>query len=367
MEALTILREIARHRAGLFKIIILDEAYQDMFRVARDNPQKFCVALSQLIGSIDLDSSECTFEMDRIGILKQLEKLGTFDMLNFNISGIVEDWVFEMLREMTLDMQQAGDEDALFDFRLSLAVVFTEMGRLHEALQERELRLILKYRLLDMHSEADSAEVVKHTLALADALLEVSQCYALLNRYEDSLKFQLEAQKYYNHALHEDDLRHAKIIALIAETYFNLEKGKIALQLMGQTLQFHIRVLPQHDPRIFCAEAAVASMHRDMQDFTIAFHLEIQILEKRIRNLPRNHPDIGSSHFNIALTLPFVESIPKRERNSSILKSLNSALAVWKQSLKPSDPRLLLANQKLELFKELIQRETPDANYNTAS
>lgn len=366
MEALTILREIARRRAGLFKIIILDEAYQEMHRIARDNPQEFCSAVSELIGGIDLESSECSFENEKIGILKQLEKLGTFEMLNFNMSGIIENWVFDMLRQMTLDMIEAGDEEALFDFRLSLAVVFTEMGRLHQALEQRELRLVVKYKLLDQHSEADSAEVVAHTVSLADALLDVAESYALLNRFEDSLKFQQEAQKYYLRVLHQDDLQHAKIMAQMAGTHYNLEQGDTALKLLDCALQFHRRVLPQHDPSVFCAEAAVASMHRDMQDFTIAFDLEKQVLEKRLQHLPLNHPDIGSSHFNIALTLPFVESLSLQERNSSILQSLNSALAVWKQSVKPSDPRLLIAKQKLALFEDFLQQEAPNSHYEAA-
>jgi tetratricopeptide (TPR) repeat protein len=363
MEALTILRELANRRAGLFKIIILEEAYQEMLRVARKNPKEFCTALSELIGGIDLESSECTFENEKISILKQLRKMGTFEMLNFNISGVVEEWVFEMLRQMTLEMIEAGNEDVLFDFRSSLAVIFTERGRLHEALQQRELRLVTKYKLLDQHAEVDSVDVATHIAALADALLDVSESYARLNRFEDSLKFQQEAQKYCQRALHEHDLQHAKIMALIAQTYFNLDNGKTALQLMDCALQFHLRVLPQHDPRVFCAEAAVASMHRGMQDFATAFDLEKQTLEKRLQNLPRNHPDIGSSHFNIALTLPFIESLPLSERNSSILESLQSALTVWNESLKPSDPRLLLARQKLEVFEELLRQE---ANHDAA-
>ena len=366
MEALTVLRELAKHRLGLFKIIMCREAYQDMLRAARDTPEEFCAALSELIGSVDVESSECTFEQEKISILKQLQKMGSFDMLNFNISGIMEDWVFDMLKQMTFEIIEEGDEDALFSFRLSLAMVFTERGRLHDTLQQMELRLVWKYKLLDQHEQAGSAEISVHTVALADALLDVAESYALLNRFEDSLKFQEEAKKYYQRVLHEDDMRHAKIMACIAQTHLNLEKGKTALQLIGSTLQFHIRVLPPHDPRIFCAEAAVASMHRSMQDFTSALELEKQVLEKRLQHLPLNHPDIGSSHFSIALTLPFIESLAVPERNSSIIENLMNAVSVWKCSLKPDDPRLLQAREKLEKFQELLQQEQEASGTNAA-
>ena len=130
------------------------------------------------------------------------------------------------------------------------------------------------------------------------------------------------------------------------------------MQLISSTLEFHVKVLPLNDPRTFSAEAAVAAMHRSMQNFENAFEVEKQVLEKRLKNLPENHPDIGSSHFNIAVTLPFIESLPQTERNSSILENLKIAVKVWSYSLKPSDPRLLLAKRKIAMFQESLDQQS---------
>jgi tetratricopeptide (TPR) repeat protein len=360
MEALTSLRELAKHRGVFFKIIIYESASHDMLCVVRDNPEDFCSKLSELIGGIDVEMSHCTFEKEKMSILKQIENFGTFDMLNCNISGIVENWAFDMLRQMTLEVIKTGDKDALFCFRHSLAMVFTQRGRLNEALQQRELRMEWLYQLLDQQEIEDSADLFAITVALAEALMDVAEAYARLKRFRDALKFQQEAQKYYKRVLGEDDLQHAKIMASIAQTYFNLEEEEIALRLIMSTQEFHRRVLPQNDPVVFSSEAAVAAMYRDMRDFENAFEIERQVLEKRLQNLPSNHPDIGSSHFNIALTLPFIESLPRSERNSGILENLHIAVNVWRNSLTASDPRLLLAKQKIEVFEESLKQDTRD-------
>jgi tetratricopeptide (TPR) repeat protein len=357
MEALTSLRQLAKHRGVFFKIIIYEKASHDMLCVVRDNPEEFCSKLSELISGIDVERSHCTFEKEKTSIFKQIETFGTFDMLNCNISGIVENWVFDMLRQMTLEVIKTGDKDALFRFRHSLAKVFTERGRLNEALQQRELRMERLYQLLDEQAIEDSSNLITITIALAEALMDVAEAYVRLKRFKDALKFQQEAQKYYNRVLGEDDLQHAKIMASIAQTYFNLEEGQIALRLIIGTLEFHRRVLPKNDPMVFSSEVAVAAMYRGMRDFENAFEIERQVLEKRLQNLPSNHPDIGSSHFNIALMLPFIESLPRPERNSGILENLQIAVNVWRHSLSDSDPRLLLANQKIELFQESLKQE----------
>ncbi len=357
MEILTILREVAKHKGAFFRILIYEEAYNDMMSVVRDNPEEFCSKLSESIRGIHVESSKSTFEEERTHILKLIENFGTFDMLDCNISGIVENWMFDMLRQMTLDSIKTGDEDALFRFRLSLAKVFTDRGRLNEALQQRELRMEWLYKLFDSHLTDNSDEIVTITVALADALADVANAYARLRRFKDALKFQLEAQKYYQRVLNEDDLQHAKIMASIAQTHFNLEEGKQALRLIESTLEFYLKVLPTNDPRIFSAEAAVAAMHRGMQDFETAFDLEMQVLEKRLKNLPYDHIDIGSSHFSIALTLPFVESLSKLERNARIMENLQMAVKVWRYTLHASDPKVLLAKQKIEVFEESLKHD----------
>ena len=103
-------------------------------------------------------------------------------------------------------------------------------------------------------------------------------------------------------------------------------------------------------------------MHRGLQDFGSALEIERRVLDARLKNLPEYHEDIGLSHFNIALTLPFVASIPQPERNAGVLGSLESALRVWKFSLKPSDPKVLLAKQKLALFQESLKQSLPDGS-----
>ena len=82
----------------------------------------------------------------------------------------------------------------------------------------------------------------------------------------------------------------------------------------------------------------------------------------RILNLPDHHEDIGASHFSIALTLPFVASIPQPERNAGVLRHLESALRAWKFGLKPSHPKLLLAKQKLAIFQESLELRVPDGS-----
>lgn len=357
-EALTILRELAKNRGAFFKILTYEEAYDDMYRIARDNSEELCTKMAQLIDGTDVESSRSTFEEEKVYILKQLQNFGSFKMLNSNISGILEEWAFGMLRQITSDMVKTCEEDALFRFRLNLAKIFTERGRLNEALQQQELRMEWQYKLFNQHSTGDSVENMAHTVALADVLMDVAGAYARLKRFKDSLKFQKEAQKYYQRGLHKDDLQLARMTAHIAQTHFCLEEGKTALQLIGSTLEFHVRVLPLNDPRTFSAEAAVAAMHRNLQNFENAFEVEKQVLEKRLQNLPHNHPDIGSSHFNIALTLPFVESLPQPERNSSILENLKIAVKVWSHSLKPSDHKLLLAKQKIAMFQESLDKQS---------
>lgn len=360
MEALAFLRQVAKRRAGFFKIIIYEEEFHDMLRVARDNPEEFCIILSNLIDRVDIESSHCTFEEEKKCIFEVLDHFGTLNMLNCNISEIVENWVFDMLRQMTLEMIETGIETDIFEFRISLAKIFTARGRFNEALQQRELLLERQYKLLDERSISCSDEVVSQTVSLARALSDVAEGYARLKRFKDSLKFQQEAQKYYKRVLSDNDLQHANLMAVMAQTHLDLDEGDVALQLKINALEFHLRVLPSNDPRIFEAESSIAAMHRGLHNFNNALDLESKVLQKRQLVLPENHPDIASSHFNIALTLPFVESLPLSERNSGIMEHLQIALKVWRYTLRPSDPRVLLAKQKLALFRESLEHETPD-------
>ena len=378
MEALLTLRKLAKHKQGEFKIIMHEEASADMFRVICENPEDFCNMLAQLTRGIDVESSQCSFEEERCYILNYLEQnLGTFDMLNCNLASIMEDWAFDALRKMAEDIAETGDETEVARFRLHRAKIFSDWGRYEEALQQRELYLEAQFKALDEHySMRGSSEIAAgdesmaskemhqcyiHTVAVADAMMAVAATYEHMNRYKDALQYQQEAEKYYKRVLHEDDLKFARITACIAHTYFNLDCGALALQLLHNALEHHRKVLPAHDPRVLSAESAVAAMHRGMQDFDSALEIEERVLDARLKNLPENHEDIGSSHFNIAVTLPFV-AMPQPERNSGILGGLESALRVWKFSLKPSDPRVLLAKQKLALFQESLKQSLPDGS-----
>jgi tetratricopeptide (TPR) repeat protein len=393
MEALLTLRKLAKHKQGEFKIIMHEEASADMFRVICENPEDFCNMLAQLTRGIDVESSQCSFEEERCYILNYLEQnLGTFDMLNCNLASIMEDWAFDALRKMAEDIAETGDETEVARFRLHRAKIFSDWGRYEEALQQRELYLEAQFKALDEHysmrgsseiaavvlvpvmsftetaaheSMADASKEMHQcfirTVAVADAMMAVAATYEHMNRFRDALQYQQEAEKYYKRVLHEDDLKFARITACIAHTYFNLDCGAMALQLLHNVLEHHRRVLPAHDPRVLSAESAIAAMHRGMQDFDSALEIEERVLDARLKNLPENHEDIGSSHFNIAVTLPFV-AMPQPERNSGILGGLESALRVWKFGLKPSDPRVLLAKQKLALFQESLKQSLPDGS-----
>jgi len=377
MEALLTLRKLAKSKCGLFEIIMHEEASTEMFHKICDDPEGFGKMLAALIRGIDVESSQCSFDDEKYYILNFLERnLGTFDMLNCNLASIMEDWAFDVIRKMAEDIAETGDEAELASFRLCRAKIFCEWGRHEEALQQREMYLEWQFKMLDEHSISAEQEVGNEvtvaseeiqqcsvrTVAVADAMMAVAASYTDMNRSRDALKYQQEAQKYYKRVLHEDDLRCAHIIACIAQTYFNLDHGKQALQLLRSSIEFHRRVLPESDSRIYVAEGAIAAMHRCMQDFESALETEQRVLDMRILNLPDHHEDIGASHFSIALTLPFVASIPQPERIAGVLRHLESALREWKFSLEPSHPKLLLAKQKLAIFQESLELSVPDGS-----
>jgi tetratricopeptide (TPR) repeat protein len=359
MEILISLHSLVQHGVGFFKVLIYEEdtAFREIFRAVRDNPEEFSSTLSQLCLGIAVESSQCTFVEEHAYIMEKIEQMGAFRMLNENLSNIIEEWIFEMLNQVTQEVSNAGDEYELFNFRMCLAEVFSGMGRHFEALRQKEMCVAWHHKMLATHLENGNDDIIVPTISVADSMISVAESYARLNRFHDSLKFQEEAQKYYLRVLHQNDIRHANITSCIAQTHLSLENRNAAIQLIRSSLEMHRRVLPENDPRTLCAEAAVACMYRSAQNFEDAYDLEKQVLAKRLQVLPFNHPDIGSSYFNMAITLPLVESLPLSHKNWSVLHNLESALKVWKYSLKASDPRLQLVKQKIRVFQESIVKD----------
>ena len=129
-----------------------------------------------MLGSVNVETSECSRAADRESIHAGIRDSVGFGQLGRMVFGVMEEWMVEELRAAVAAKQEAGDERADMEWSCVLGSVLGQQGRHDEAVEFHERAFAISRRVL---SEDDGDRGVY--------MGNLAATYGALGRHEDAL------------------------------------------------------------------------------------------------------------------------------------------------------------------------------------
>jgi tetratricopeptide (TPR) repeat protein len=199
-------------------------------------------AYYNMLGSVNVERSECSRAADRESIHAGIRDSVGFGVLGRMVFGVMEEWMVEELWAEVAARQRDGDEKGEMRWSGTMGSVLGDQGRHEEAVEFEERALEISQRVLS-----------------------------------------------------EDDARRGAYMTNLANTYYSLGRHKDALAMMESALEFLRRVLPPDHPDIGTSIGNLAATYGALGRHEDALVMQESVLEFRRRVLPPDHPDIGTS------------------------------------------------------------------------